>query len=55
MGQMHVQRAIEYQEGPGSIIATEVNAERLATLKERFVPLAESKGKKLYVINPAER
>ncbi len=54
MGQMHVQRAIEYEEGPSSIIATEVNAERLATLKERFVPLAESKGKQLYVINPAE-
>ena len=54
MGQMHVQRAIEDQAGPSSIIATEVNAERLATLKERFVPLAESKGKKLYVINPAE-
>ena len=54
MGQMHVQRAIEHKSGPGPIIATEVNAERLATLQERFVPLAESKGKKLYVINPVE-
>jgi len=54
MGQMHVQRAIEHQAGPSSIIATEVNAKRLATLKDRFVPLAESKGKKLYVINPVE-
>ena len=54
MGQMHVQRAIEESTGPQTIIATEVNDVRLATLKERFVPLAEAKGKKLYVINPVE-
>jgi len=54
MGQMHVQRAIEHKAGPNTIIATEVNEKRLATLKDRFIPLAESKGKKLYVLNPVE-
>ncbi|MDX9866177.1 MAG: zinc-binding dehydrogenase, partial [Anaerolineaceae bacterium] len=54
MGQMHVQRAIEQPDGPATIIATEVNASRLETLQDRFVPLAEAKGKTLEVVNPAK-
>lgn len=52
MGQMHVQRAIEMDNGSKILIATEVNELRLDALNERFVPLAEEYGKKLYVINP---
>jgi threonine dehydrogenase-like Zn-dependent dehydrogenase len=52
MGQMHVQRAIEMENGSKILIATEVNELRLEALNERFVPLAEEYGKKLYVINP---
>ena len=44
MGQMHVQRAIELEEGPKLIVATEVNEHRLAVLGERFGPLAEQLG-----------
>ncbi len=52
MGQMHVQRAIELPAGPKKIIATEVNAERLAALRDRILPLAEKNGRELYLINP---
>lgn len=53
MGQMHVQRAIEMPDGPGTIIATEVNDERLQTLKAVFSPLAEKNDRKLLLYNPA--
>jgi threonine dehydrogenase-like Zn-dependent dehydrogenase len=52
MGQMHVQRALEKKDGPAVVVATELNDERLATLEERFVPLAGKNGKKLLLINP---
>ena len=53
MGQMHVQRAIEMPDGPGIIIATEVNDERLQTLRAVFSPLAEVHDRQLLVYNPA--
>jgi threonine dehydrogenase-like Zn-dependent dehydrogenase len=52
MGQMHVQRAIELPEGPRTIIATDVNDERLATLEQMFRPLAEQRGRRLVIANP---
>jgi threonine dehydrogenase-like Zn-dependent dehydrogenase len=52
MGQMHVQRAIELEEGPKLIVATEVNEHRLEVLGERFGPLAEQLGKRLVTANP---
>jgi threonine dehydrogenase-like Zn-dependent dehydrogenase len=54
MGQMHLQRALENPDGPSVLIATEVNQERLDTLENRFLPLAEEKGRTLYVVNPQE-
>lgn len=53
MGQMHVQRAIEHPYGPRVVIATEVNDDRLQTIKDSFTPLADKHGRKLYVFNPA--
>ena len=41
MGQMHVQRAIEQENGPRLLLATEVNPERLQALRESFCGLAE--------------
>lgn len=57
MGQMHVQRAIELPDGPRLIIATEINDERLATLKAQFDDLAAANGRELLIFNPqtAER
>ena len=52
MGQMHVQRAIQMQNGPKVLVATDVNDLRLDALNDRFVPLAEEYGKRLIVINP---
>jgi len=52
MGQMHVQRAIELPEGPRTIIATDVNDARLATLEQLFQSLAKQRGKRLLTANP---
>ncbi len=52
MGQMHVQRAIELPTGPRTVVATEVNDERLAALQESFGPLAEEHGVALHMFNP---
>jgi L-sorbose 1-phosphate reductase len=52
MGQMHVQRALELPNGPRLVIATEVNDERLQTLKEMFAPLAEKQNRNLLFFNP---
>jgi threonine dehydrogenase-like Zn-dependent dehydrogenase len=54
MGQMHVQRALENPEGPGVLVATEVNEDRLAALRSTFMPLAEEHGRELHIINPLE-
>jgi L-sorbose 1-phosphate reductase len=54
MGHMHVQRALEAENGPRHIIATEVNHSRLEALKTRLTPIAEKNGRSLYAINPAE-
>lgn len=52
MGQMHVQRAVELPNGPATIIATDVNAERLETLERMFRPLSDERGKRLIIFNP---
>jgi L-sorbose 1-phosphate reductase len=52
MGQMHVQRAIELPEGPRTIIATDVNDERLAALERLFGALARERSKRFLLFNP---
>lgn len=52
MGQMHVQRAIELQNGPKKIVATEISDQRLEALQERYAPLAEANGCELFIFNP---
>jgi len=54
MGRMHLQRAIESQNGPAVIVASEVTAVRLEALREFFAPLAEKNNKKLLLINSVE-
>jgi len=54
MGQMHIQRAIELPGGPQTLIATDVNDERLAVLCQLFASLAEEHGKRLVTINPQQ-
>ena len=52
MGQMHVQRAIEMPNGPKTIIATEVSADRLEVLRQSFAPLAEEHAVEFHLFNP---
>ena len=54
MGQMHIQRAIELPGGPQTLIATDVNDERLAVLQQLFQGLAEEQGKRLITFNPQQ-
>ena len=52
MGQMHVQRAIELENGPSLIIATEINEKRLDVLDKISSPLAAARDKRFEVFNP---
>lgn len=52
MGQMHVQRALEMENGPKTVIATDVNDTRLAALEKIGLPIARKLGKELILINP---
>jgi len=54
MGQMHVQLAIERNDAPSVIVASDIDPERLATLPERFGAAAKAKGIELICLNPAE-
>jgi len=54
MGQMHVQRACEMPGGPSLIVATDIDPDRLAELRERFIPAAEAHGRTLVVLNPKD-
>jgi len=53
MGQMHIQRAIELDDGPKTIIASDVDEARLTFATDRLAPLAESRGVKFVPVNAA--
>ncbi|MBI2842989.1 MAG: alcohol dehydrogenase catalytic domain-containing protein, partial [Armatimonadetes bacterium] len=54
MGQMHVQRACEMPAGPSTIVATDIDANRLQELQDRFTPASEASGRRLILLNPNE-
>jgi len=54
MGQMHVQLAAQSPQGPGLIVASDVDSRRLGLIAEKFAPVAEAAGKRLIVLNPRE-
>lgn len=54
MGQMHVQRAIQKQEPPRRIVATDVDTVRLQSVLERFGATAAERGIELLALNPSE-
>lgn len=55
MGRMHVQRAIELENGPALVACSDVSDLRLADLEETFRPEAEARGVKLLMLNPMNR
>ena len=54
MGQMHVQRAVQLPNPPRRIIATDIDAERLQSVADRFGKDASARGVELFTINPKE-
>lgn len=54
MGQMHVQRAIEIQNGPRQVVVTDLDRSRLDHIVERFGALAAAKGVQLITLAPSE-
>ncbi|MFW6139464.1 MAG: zinc-binding dehydrogenase [Spirochaetota bacterium] len=52
MGQMHVQLALEEENPPQTIVATDISEERTQVLKENFTGPARKKGVNFYAINP---
>jgi threonine dehydrogenase-like Zn-dependent dehydrogenase len=55
MGRMHVQRAIQLHEGPGTIVCTDVSDLRLAELCTDFAAEAEEKGIEWVCLNPMNK
>jgi len=55
MGQMHVQRAVQHPRPPRRIVATDIDAERLQSVANRFGADAQARGVELVMINPKER
>ena len=55
MGRMHVQRAIQSHDGPGTIVCTDVSDLRLGDLCTSFAAEAEAKGIDWTCLNPLSR
>jgi len=54
MGQMHVQRALEIENGPSLVVVTDLDRARLDHIQKRFAGLAEKKGIDLKTFAPSE-
>lgn len=52
MGQMHIKLAMEQKKPPNLIIATDIDDQRVETLREKFETLARNKGIAFHVLNP---
>jgi len=55
MGRMHVQRAIESKDHPGTIVCTDISNERLVDLRTSFEAEAVHKGIEFICLNPMEQ
>lgn len=54
MGQMHVQRAVELQNGPTLVVATDLDRGRLDHIERRFGDIAKAKGQRLVTLSPSQ-
>jgi L-sorbose 1-phosphate reductase len=54
MGQMHVQRALELEDGPRTVIGLDVNPARLAAMVRSLGGVARARVKKLVAVGPGE-
>ena len=53
MGQMHLERALKMPNGPATLIAVDLDRERLATAASRMEPIASALGRRLVVTTVA--
>ncbi len=54
MGQMHMQRAIEMENGPSTIIGLDLDQERMDRAELMLGPMAEAAGRKLIIFNSGQ-
>jgi threonine dehydrogenase-like Zn-dependent dehydrogenase len=52
MGQMHIKLAMEQKDAAKTIIATDIDDQRVETLKDKFESLAQEKGIAFHILNP---
>ena len=55
MGRMHVQRAIQLEDGPSTVVSTDISDPRLQDMTETFGPEAEASGVELVTLNPMNK
>ncbi len=52
MGQMHVQIAAQGSEGPGVIVVSDLDDDRLELVRARLEPVAQVRGREMILLNP---
>ncbi len=52
MGQMHTQIAAQASEGPGTIVVSDLDDDRLELVRERLEPVAQARGRRMILLNP---
>jgi D-arabinose 1-dehydrogenase-like Zn-dependent alcohol dehydrogenase len=55
MGRMHVQRAIQLEDGPSVVVSTDISDLRLQDVTETFGPEAAASGVELVTLNPMNK
>jgi D-arabinose 1-dehydrogenase-like Zn-dependent alcohol dehydrogenase len=55
MGRMHVQRAIQLEDGPSVVVSTDISDGRLQDMVDTFGPEAEASGVELVALNPIDK
>jgi D-arabinose 1-dehydrogenase-like Zn-dependent alcohol dehydrogenase len=52
MGRMHVQRALQLEDGPGTVVCTDISDARLQDMHDTFGGEADARGVKFLTLNP---
>ena len=55
MGRMHVQRAVQREDGPSVVVSTDISDMRLQDMVDTYGPEAESRGVEFVALNPLNK
>jgi D-arabinose 1-dehydrogenase-like Zn-dependent alcohol dehydrogenase len=55
MGRMHVQRAIQLEDGPSTVVSTDISDARLADMEQSYRPEAAASGVEFVPLNPLNK